>query len=69
LLTAMARDLVPRQGVGEGAAEVWRGLVQRSARAESAPVVAVESTVSAPEPVEANVWIQPSGPMVQLSLF
>jgi superfamily II DNA or RNA helicase len=69
LLTAMARDLVTRQGVGEGAAEVWRGLVQRSARAESAPVVAVESTVSAPEPVEANVWIQPSGPMVQLSLF
>src|SRR5678810_635630 len=33
LLTAMARDLVTRQGVGEGAAEVWRGLVHRSAKA------------------------------------
>ena len=26
LLTAMARDLVTRQGVGEQAAEVWRSL-------------------------------------------
>jgi len=68
LLTAMARDLVTRQGVGEGAAEVWRGLVHRSAKAGPS-LVAPESTSAIPEPVEATAWIQPTGPMVQLSLF
>src|SRR5438105_7543036 len=29
LLTAMARDLVTRQGVGEAAAEVWKNLLGR----------------------------------------
>ena len=65
VLTAMARELVTRQGVGEQAAEIWRSL-QR----ESAPVVPpAPETVSpfATEPV--STWIQPSGPAVQLSLF
>ncbi len=72
LLTAMARDLVTRQGVGQGAAEVWRGLLQRSGKAETS-LAAVESTPTIPEPEEATAWVRPfdppAGPMVQLSLF
>lgn len=70
LLTAMARELVTRQGVGEAASEIWRGLAVRHG-GPSEPVVTIESSVSAldEEPPEISAWIRPVGPPVQLSLF
>ena len=51
VLTAMARELVTRQGVGEEAAAVWRALQQ--SRDEHAPsAVAIET--STVEPVLAE---------------
>src|SRR6185503_15197355 len=72
LLTAMARDLVTRQGVGEAAAEVWKNLLGRHR-----PVEVPESTLPAPaetpvhetEPAEIATWIRSAEPAVQLSLF
>ena len=66
LLTAMARDLVTRQGVGEAAADVWRTLAVK----HQGSTLVVETTLQVPEAesVEAVPWIQPVGPMVQLSL-
>ncbi|KAJ8135735.1 hypothetical protein OY671_011052, partial [Metschnikowia pulcherrima] len=61
LLTAMARDSVTRQGVGEGAAEGWRGSVQKSGKA--VPILAaVESTPTIPEHEEATAWVRPFDP-------
>lgn len=65
LLTAMARDLVTRQGVGEAASEVWRSLAVRHGDAV-APVVR-EPLVEVPEP--EVVWVWATGPTVQMSLF
>ncbi|MCZ2077469.1 MAG: hypothetical protein LC130_21015 [Bryobacterales bacterium] len=72
LLTAMARELVTRQGVGEQAAEVWRSLQlqhgqspQPVGNTEPAPV----GTISPQLPEESQPWIESSGPAVQLSLF
>ena len=71
LLTAMARELVTRQGVGERAAEVWRALTK--IRPLVGTSVAQESTVS--EEVEVSKlersepWLPPKGTAVQLSLF
>ena len=67
----MARDLVTRQGVGEGAAEVWRSLaVNHSAKQATGVVLEVVDAIPAvPEQPESSPWIQPVGPMVQLSLF
>lgn len=48
LLTAMARDLVTRQGVGEAASEVWRSLAVRHGGAV-APIVR-KPLVVVPEP-------------------
>ncbi len=66
LLTAMARELVTRQGVGEAASEIWRGLAVSD-------IGTVEPVSIAPalqeEPVEISTWIRPAGPPVQLSLF
>ncbi len=71
LLTAMARDLVMRQGVGEGAAEVWRSLaVNHSAKQATGVVLeVVDAMPTMQEQPEPSHWIQPVGPMVQLSLF
>ena len=68
LLTAMARDLVTRQGVGAAAAEVWKNLVVSSAKKPTSTAVPefVESVSVVREP---KPWIEPTGPMVQLSLF
>ena len=70
LLTAMARELVTRQGVGEQAAEVWRALGRMNQPASSANVEAVPcnpaETSKQPEP---NVWTPSRGPAIQLSLF
>ena len=66
LLTAIARDLVTRQGMGEAASEVWRNLAVRHG-VVVAPVVR-EPLVEVPEPEEA--WMRATtGPAVQLSLF
>jgi len=78
LLTAMARELVNRQGVGEEAAAVWKAL--QAQREETVPVAeaaqpdgatsAMSAVVEEEAPDEPWVWsIQPSGPMEQLSLF
>ena len=75
LLTAMARELVTEQGVGEQAAAVWRALQRQ--REESAPPPHAECeqrilTNNEPavvlEPKQPKVWI-PTGPPEQLSLF
>jgi SNF2 family DNA or RNA helicase len=47
VLTAMARELVTRQGVGEEAAAVWKAL-QQSRDEHSPPTVAVETMVAEP---------------------
>ena len=75
LLTAMARDLVTRQGVGEAAAEVWKNLVvQHRGTVEvtdAALPMAAEMPVAIQETdsVGAATWIRPPGPAVQLNLF
>jgi hypothetical protein len=72
LLTAMARDLVTRQGVGEAAAEVWKNLLGRHRPAEvTAPTLPVttETPMHEAESVEIATWIRSAGPAVQLSLF
>jgi hypothetical protein len=73
LLTAMARELVTRQGVGEEAAAVWRKLTK--VRETAAGTAAIEElpatqTIEAPKPPEQpDPWIPSKGPAVQLSLF
>ncbi len=75
LLTAMARDLVTRQGVGEAAAEVWKNLVGRYRGpvevADAALPLALEALIAIQKtaPAEIATWIRPAGPAVQLSLF
>jgi hypothetical protein len=73
MLTAMARELVTQQGVGEQAAEVWKALtkvretaVGGSDTADSPVATAVEIP-SAPD--NPKPWIPSDGPAVQLSLF
>ncbi len=70
VLTAMARELVTRQGVGEAAAEVWRSL-QQQAPQENATTPVIEPLIdlgSTPEP-EMPMPTPAMGPAVQLSLF
>ena len=74
LLTAMARELVTRQGVGERAAEVWKSLqIERGEVSESCtngvqPHLESDTTqqaeFDAPRPL-----IEPGSSAVQLSLF
>jgi hypothetical protein len=65
VLTAMARELVTRQGVGEQAAEVWRCL-QTQAPQQQAPKPEAIVVEVMPEP---ELPIAVMGPAVQLSLF
>jgi hypothetical protein len=66
VLTAMARELVMRQGIGEAAAEVWKSLlVERSVPSE----VPQNHTDSVSVPNDPAPWTQPMEPGVQLSLF
>jgi hypothetical protein len=65
VLTAMARELVTRQGVGEQAAEVWRSL-QTQAPQQQAPKPEAIVVDVMPEP---ELPIVAMGPAVQLSLF
>jgi hypothetical protein len=73
LLTAMARELVTRQGVGERAAEVWKTIqIQQSELSQSRGPTApeVEATqVDEPDSDDPGNWIQSDSPAVQLSLF
>jgi hypothetical protein len=74
LLTAMARELVTRQGVGERAAEVWKNLqAQRVEASELTGCVAPQQVDlnpnTEPEPDASWPATQPSSPAVQLSLF
>ncbi len=72
LLTAMARELVTRQGVGEKAAEVWRALTKVSSTGGASALE--ESPTSGPVDVpkesdESTRWIPSKDAAVQLSLF
>ncbi len=72
LLTAMARELVTRQGVGEKAAEVWRALTKVSSTGgisvfEESPSAQLIDVSKVQE--EPNAWIPSKGAAVQLSLF
>jgi hypothetical protein len=73
LLTAMARELVTRLGVGESAAQVWRGLTKISGTAtgtsdlKEAP--ASQPTEGPKEPEELNPRVHSTGAALQLSLF
>jgi len=73
LLTAMARELVTRQGVGEEAAVVWRKLKkvrETAAGAAAGEELPATQTIEAPKvPERPEPWIPSEGPAVQLSLF
>jgi hypothetical protein len=72
LLTAMARELVTRQGVGERAAEVWKTIqIQQSEPSESSNSTAQVEPIQVDEPDsdDSGQWIKSDSPAVQLSLF
>lgn len=74
LLTAMARELVTRQGVGEQAAEVWRSLQMQHSEVSPPPSAVMPVPADPPliqeaEREEPRHWIDPASPAVQLSLF
>lgn len=74
MLTAMARELVTKHGIGESADSLWKQLhAERLRILPPKPVVAVAAKaepVSVPEvPEEPKIWIPRDGPAVQLSLF
>jgi hypothetical protein len=73
VLTAMAHELVTRQGVGERAAEVWKALT-KGRETEVGAAVAADS--QDPEPIEppaveepTRLWTPRDAPAKQLSLF
>lgn len=71
VLTAMARELVTRQGVGEQAAEVWKTL-QVNHRNQPAPQISsvpVEEPMFREAEVQAPTPLPPARPAVQLTLF
>jgi hypothetical protein len=72
LLTAMARELVTRQGVGEQAAEVWRALTKiRTVASDSIVEASLTAELAdiSKAPVEPEPWVPAKGIAVQLSLF
>ena len=69
LMTAMARELVTKQGVGEEAATIWRSLQITHAPASPAIQLLQPEAVEEAEPVSESVWLPPTGPATQLSLF
>ncbi len=66
VLTAMARELVQRQGIGDAAAEVWKNLLTNRKGAEVVDIPAPAEDAIA---IGVTPWIHPSEPAVQLSLF
>jgi hypothetical protein len=74
MLTAMARELVTKHGIGESADALWKQLHAEQLRIlPPNPAVAVAAKaepVSVPEvPEEPKIWTPRDGPAVQLSLF
>jgi hypothetical protein len=72
LLTAMARELVTRQGVGEAAAEVWRSLqVQRDEPTPAMPEshTASGTVIQLTDVEDLTPWPPSPASAVQLSLF
>jgi hypothetical protein len=73
LLTAMARELVTRQGVGERAAEVWKTIqIQQSEISQSSNSTEPEvepTQVDEPYSDDPGHWIKSDSPAVQLTLF
>jgi hypothetical protein len=69
MLTAMARELVTRQGVGEQAAEVWRALTKIQPASSCTPVIDECRPEGPKEEEEPRLWIPSDGPAEQLSLF
>ena len=71
LLTAMARELVTRQGVGELAAEVWKNLQAHRGDAPDESRVTPFLPEQRPDTEPAVAWsrTEPDAPAVQLSLF
>jgi hypothetical protein len=71
VLTAMARELVTRQGVGEEAAAVWKALqVNHTGQpVPPATVVPQHGNVLENAGAEKSVWLPSTGPATQLSLF
>jgi hypothetical protein len=69
LMTAMARELVTKQGVGEEAATIWRSLQISHAPASPEIQLLQPEAVEEAEPVGESVWLPPTGPATQLSLF
>ena len=71
LLTAMARELVTRQGVGELAAEVWKNLQAHRGDASEESSVTPFPPEQRPDTEPAVAWsrTEPDAPAVQLSLF
>jgi superfamily II DNA or RNA helicase len=75
LLTAMARELVTQQGVGEAAAAVWKALQRQRDEAVSSshaecdqPVLIAPEPTVVLEPEQPKLWIA-TAPPEQLSLF
>jgi SNF2 family DNA or RNA helicase len=73
LLTAMARELVTRQGVGQQAADVWKALTKIRDTASGISIIEEAPASQAIEvskvPEEPKPWIPSKGAAVQLSLF
>jgi hypothetical protein len=71
LLTAMARELVTHQGVGERAAEIWRSLTKtnQSATESSANIETPRPPHETSEEPEPRIWTPSKSSAVQLSLF
>jgi hypothetical protein len=79
VLTAMARELVTRQGVGEEAAAVWRSLQhsrdERTVGTAATETKIVESALAAEEPANPAIeedphpWVREVGFSEQLTLF
>jgi hypothetical protein len=73
LLTAMARELVSKQGVGEQAAEVWRALTKiRETTTGTSAVEEIRNsqpTEMPKGPEEPRPWIPSKHAAVQLPLF
>jgi hypothetical protein len=73
LLTAMARELVTRQGVGERAAEIWKSLQRQQGETTHSVNPAAQNgealQVDGADADEPAPWIKSDSPAVQLSLF
>ena len=72
LLTAMARELVTRQGVGENAVQIWRALTKTNQSIAESPATVETPQRLCPETSrepEPSIWTPSKGPAVQLSLF